>query len=100
MFIKFGERLQEVRNLNHLTQKEIADYFNISRDAVNAWEMGVSLPSSKRIFELAKLLHTSIDYLFGLEDDLKVNVSSLNQEEIEMVLNLIDILIKSKNNQK
>lgn len=98
MIIKIAERIKELRQKRNLSQKELAKTFKVSRDAINAWEMGLSIPSSKRILEIAIYFNVSIDYLFGIEDDLTINISDLNEFEKSIVLNLLFVLKNQKGN--
>ena len=48
-----------------MTQAELAKKLGITRSSVNAWEMGISVPSTQYIVELALLYNVSTDYLLG-----------------------------------
>lgn len=61
----FQDRLYEQRKLNKLTQKEIADYLNISQPSYIRYENGTSEPSYENLVKLADLFDVSIDYLLG-----------------------------------
>ena len=61
--IKIGMFIQKLRKEKGLTQKELADKFNISFQAVSKWENGETLPDSSLLLELAKVLGTSVDCL-------------------------------------
>jgi len=70
--IKIGKYIQKLRKEKGLTQKELADHFNISFQAVSKWENGETLPDSSLLLELSSILGTSVDslltggiYLFG-----------------------------------
>jgi transcriptional regulator with XRE-family HTH domain len=59
-------KLNNIRTLRErrgLTQEQIASSLSISRTAVYKWESGDSLPSAKKLPQLAKLLHCTIDEL-------------------------------------
>ena len=43
-----------------------AKQLGITRSSVNAWEMGISVPSTQYIVEISRLSHVSTDYLFSL----------------------------------
>ena len=92
MIIKMGDRIKELRQIRNISQKELASALHVSRNAINAWEMNVSLPSSKRILEIAEYFNISIDYLFGINSDLTVNLSNLNEDSKTIILNLISML--------
>ena len=74
---------------NDMTQTDLAKKLNITRSSVNAWEMGISIPSTTYIVELAQLFHVSTDYLLGLSDTVTLDVSYLNEREIQLVYELI-----------
>lgn len=74
---------------NDMTQTDLAKKLNITRSSVNAWEMGISIPSTTYIVELAQLFHVSTDYLLGLSDNVTLDVSYLNEREIQLVYELI-----------
>ena len=58
-----ADRIKQLRLSNNMTQTDLAKKLNITRSSVNAWEMGISTPSTAYIVELAQLFHVSTDYL-------------------------------------
>ena len=84
-----GEKIKQLRERNNLTQTALAKKLNITRSSVNAWEMGISIPSTSLIVELAKLFHVSTDYLLGLNETSTLDISFLNDNEILMLSELI-----------
>ena len=67
----------------------------LSRSTINAWEMGVSVPSTQYLVELARLFKVSADYLLGLDTKETVDISMLKAEEKEMIYALIEYFHKS-----
>ena len=61
-----GEKIKELRLKNDLTQEKLADYLNVSPQAVSKWECGIASPDLALIAPLTKLLHVSADELLGL----------------------------------
>lgn len=59
----FGENLQAVRRMNHLSQEELAEMLNVSRQAVSKWEVGEGYPEIDKLLLLSKFLNVSLDSL-------------------------------------
>lgn len=91
-----AERIKELREKNDFTQATLAKKLNITRSAVNAWEMGISVPSTTFIVELARLFHVSTDYLLGLKNHATLDISSLNEKEILILYELIQYFKSQK----
>ena len=84
-----AEKIKQLREENNLTQSALAKKLNVTRSSVNAWEMGISIPSTALLVELAKLFQVSTDYLLGLEHKATLDISSLKDEETLILYNLI-----------
>lgn len=67
----FGEKIQKLRKETGLSQEELADQLNVSRQAVSKWERDSGYPETEKIVRMSKLFHVSIDYLLGEEDTQK-----------------------------
>lgn len=63
-----GDRIREFRKANDLTQEKLAEFLGVSYQAVSKWENNITSPDLSLIAPLARLLHTSADELFGLND--------------------------------
>lgn len=59
----FSKKLYKLREKERLSQEEFAELFGVSRQAVQKWESGVSLPEVSKIVEISKHFGISIDYL-------------------------------------
>ena len=84
-----GERIKQLREQCGWTQVELSRKLNITRSSVNAWEMGISVPSTVLIIELAKLFHVSTDYLLGVNETSTLDISSLNDKEVLILMDLV-----------
>lgn len=91
-----AERIKFLREQKEYTQTELAKRLGITRSGVNAWEMGISIPSTQYIVELSSIFSVSTDYLLGVEKTSTIDVSGLTETDIEMIYKLADYL-KSKN---
>lgn len=56
-----GDNIKFYRKKNQLTQDDIAEACNVTRQAVSKWENGESLPTVDNLYALSRLLHTSVD---------------------------------------
>ena len=94
------ERLKKLREQNAMTQTELAKKLGITRSSVNAWEMGISVPSTQYIIELSLLYKVSTDYLLGQDKQLTLDISGLEQEDIDIVYQLVQHLRKINTEEK
>lgn len=85
-----NERIRELREKNDLTQTMLAKRLGLSRSAVNAWEMGISIPSTQYIVQLAGLFNVSTDYLLCIDKEEKIDISDLMQHEKEIIYSLLN----------
>lgn len=80
-----GEKIKKLRKMNGLTQADIAREFGITRSSVNAWEMGVSMPSTSYVIKLSRIFKVSADYLLGLEREAVLDISGLDDDSIKIL---------------
>lgn len=92
-----ADRIKELREQNRFTQVSLAKKLGLSRSAINVWEMGVSIPSTQYLVELARLFKVSTDYLLGIDTRETVDISLLKNEEKEVIYALIEYFHKSGN---
>ena len=53
--MSIGERITELRKQQNLSQGQLAEAMEVSRQAVSKWENGTSDPSTSNLLALAKL---------------------------------------------
>ncbi len=85
-----AEKIKALRESAGLTQAEVARMLGISRSGVNAWEMGLSVPSTQYIVELAKKFDVSTDYLLGIESTSTISVKGLSEKQVAVLLETIE----------
>ena len=67
-----GEKLRKLRIARQLSQEQLADKLQVSRQAISKWELGESIPDTENLILLSKFYGVSIDYLLLNE----LNISS------------------------
>lgn len=90
-----ADRIKALREQQNITQSALAKQLGITRSSVNAWELGISVPSTQYIVELAHIFNISTDYLLGIDSTSSINVSGLSEKDIELI-NSIILHLKSK----
>lgn len=91
-----ADTIKMLRTSQNITQSELAKKLGITRSSVNAWEMGISVPSTSYLVELATLFHVSTDFLLGLKQNASLDISGLEQEEIRIVSDLVQYFKSNK----
>ena len=92
-----AEKIKFLREQKKLTQADLAKKLGITRSSINAWELGISVPSTQYIVELSLLFGVSTDYLLGVTTNSAINTDGLSEKDIEIIYTLIEHL-KTKNN--
>ncbi len=70
-------KLVSLRKQKGLTQMELAEKLNVSRQAISRWEVGAAVPSMENLKTLGKLYAVSVNYLL---DDM-LDVSKVPEEK-------------------
>ena len=86
----FPERLKDLRDRLGYTQSDLAKKLSITRASVNAWEMGISAPSTSWLVELSNLFHVTTDYLLGLDDCITIRTNTLSYRAVTAILNTVE----------
>ena len=94
-----AERIKYLREQKGLTQSDLARQLGITRSSVNAWEMGISVPSTQYIVELSNIFKVSTDYLLGVERSASISVAGLTEEDVQYVQRLIAHLEEKNKNR-
>jgi transcriptional regulator with XRE-family HTH domain len=85
-----ADKIKNLRLQKGITQTELAKTLGLTRSSVNGWEMGLSVPSTQFIAELADIFSVSTGYLLGVENENAVCVDGLTEKEISTVLSVIE----------
>lgn len=91
-----SERIKLLRESNGLTQSELAKQLGLTRSSINAWEMGLSIPSTQYIVELSKLFNVSSDFILGIESKAVISVEGLSNKQVVAIKQIVDCFKKNE----
>ena len=94
-----AEKIKALRETKNMTQAELAKKLGITRSSVNAWEMGISVPSTQYVVELSSLFKVSTDYLLDIKKTSSLSLDGLTEEDVQVVFSVVNHLRK-KNKSK
>lgn len=64
-----GEKIQELRRKNAMSQDVLAERLDVSRQAVSKWERDEAMPEAEKVIRIAQLFRVSTDYLLMQEPE-------------------------------
>ena len=67
--VKLENRLRVERAVSRLTQAELAERVDVSRQAINAIETGKFIPSAVLAIKLARVFGKSVEDIFIIQED-------------------------------
>ena len=73
--MNLNEKIQTLRKDRGLSQEQLADQLNVTRQAVSKWETGEGLPDIENILQLSELFGVSVDYLLKNQPTAEVEVN-------------------------
>lgn len=59
-----ADKIIDLRKKNGLSQEELAEKMNVSRQSVSKWEGAQSVPDLNKIIMLSEIFGVTTDYLF------------------------------------
>lgn len=65
--MSFSDNIIKMRKDNSLTQEQLAEELNVSRQAVSKWERGIGYPETEKILYICSTYGISMDTLFAEE---------------------------------
>ena len=98
--MKFGENLKIIRKDKKMSQEELAEKLNVSRQSVSKWETGESYPEMNNILELCRifnlkindLIHTDMSDISSLDEEVIMNLVKFNEQKQKQVKSLSNVI--------
>ena len=98
--MKFGDNLKLIRKNKNMSQEELAEKVNVTRQSVSKWENGEAYPEMNNILELCKifnckindLVHTDMSDIASLDEEIVMKVVKFNEKKQNQVKTLSNVI--------
>jgi transcriptional regulator with XRE-family HTH domain len=84
MNLSFGERLTHARKRADLTQEQLGEAVEASRNTVGSWERDETLPDGKSMIQIPRVLGVSGHWLLTGEGDMRLD-DSLDSVRVRII---------------
>ena len=92
--MQFRDKLFQLRKRDGMTQAELAEAINVSRQAISKWEMGTAVPDVSNMLALSKLFNVSVDYLVNDEMESESDAPVVKATAAVLKINYQYILVR------
>lgn len=89
--MSISAKIQQLRKSNGLSQEQLAEKLNVSRQAISKWESGASFPDVEKIVLISELFQVSTDYLMKNENTVACGADTQQCVQVPKKLYIVDI---------
>lgn len=86
----FGDTIKSLRLSNNLSQVQLAQNLDVSKQTVSNWENNNILPSIEMLVKIAKYFSVSTDFLLELNSRKYIEVTKLTDLQITHIQQIIN----------
>ena len=97
--MEFNNKLYELRKQKGLSQEELANRLNVSRQTVSKWEVGESSPDMEKLVAISELFDISLDELV-LDKAVKKEEASEQVVQSELYSDIKEHVLTEDNKKK
>lgn len=91
--MKLGENILKLRKENKLSQEELAEQVNVTRQTISNWELGETEPTPSQLKILSKIFNVSIDKLLDNDvDSLIINKVSNTEKLAGIIIKILKVI--------
>ncbi len=96
--MSLSKKIYELRKANNLSQEQLAEKVNVSRQSISKWESGETIPEIERVIELSKIFNVSTDYLLlsSEVEDLTNRTEQLEKKQEDLKMEVQQQQIKTE----
>ena len=92
--VDFGNRLKQLRLREGYTQQQLAVKLGVTKSVISYYELQERSPSPEILIRLAHIFHVTTDFLLGLEQQERIDLQGLDEEDIITIKRMINALKK------
>ncbi len=93
--MSFNEKLQTLRKEKKLSQEQLADMLDVTRQSVSKWESGTTYPEMDKLIMLCKIFKCSLDDLTN-DEVTNLNISEKREgTQNNFLRSILDIITKT-----
>lgn len=88
--MKFGEKLIKLRKKEGLSQEQLGEQLDVTRQTISNWELGETSPTADQLKQISRLFNVSIDEL--LDNDINniiIDKVSNTEKTTKLILKII-----------
>ncbi len=67
--MSIGERIQKLRKQNLMSQEEMAEQLDVSKQSVSKWELDKAVPNVEKIIRMCEQFGVTTDFLLLGKDE-------------------------------
>lgn len=95
--ITLGERIYKYRSSRGLSQLELSELLDVSRQSISKWETDVAVPELSKLIKMAEIFDVSLDALvLGKETEIKEEIVQRIIEEVPPAAPIAEIRERSR----
>jgi len=98
--LELGNQIKKCRISSEMTQNDLAEKLNVSRQTISKWELEKSYPDIESLINLSKTFDTSVDSLLGLTNGNGSPKSEVNKTEKKRLSKLLKEYIMKTRDEK
>ena len=91
--MKFEEKLMKLRKERGLSQEDLGEGLNVTRQTISKWELGQSKPDMEKLLEISKFFNVSVESLTDDERNPNGGINSGNKIPLTKILIIVGVII-------
>lgn len=93
--MELSQKLYLLRKKSGLSQEQLAERLDVSRQAISKWESGISIPESDKLVTISKYFEVSLDYLMkeDYEDPFITDEHTNNADKVNHTSRVVGLIV-------
>lgn len=84
-----GDRLKQLRDKHNLSQQDVANRLQVTRNTVSRYENDTLTPSIDNLIQFAMMYNISVDYLLGIGKESYLYLQEFSENQRAFILQLV-----------